>query len=480
MKANLIGDDWRAGGAGALPNVNPSDVSDIVDHFAQASVEDVADAVAAAREAAASWAHSDPLTRHRVLSTAAREMAERSDELGRLLSREEGKTLREGVAEVVRASQILEFFAGETLRLSGETLPSTRPGVGVEITREPIGVVGVITPWNFPMAIPTWKIAPAIAHGCAVVFKPAELVPGCAWALVDMLTRAGLPPGVLNLVMGRGSIVGQAILDDRRIDAITFTGSVATGRRVAAACAAHMRRCQLEMGGKNPLVVLDDADLDVAAACAIDGAFFSTGQRCTASSRLIVTERIHNRFIEACIERLRRLRVGHALSADTDIGPVVDQTQFDQDIDYIAAARQEGGALRYGGETPRRDTDGFFLTPALITETRPDMRINREEVFGPVASVIRVRDYDEALAVANDTEFGLSAGICTTSLKYATHFKRHVEAGMAMVNLPTAGVDPHAPFGGRKGSNLGPREQGRYAAEFFTQIKTAYTSASPV
>ena len=475
MKANLIAGEWRYGGGS--PNINPSDITDVIGDFAQASVEDATDAIASAQQASAGWAHSDPLTRHKVLSSAAREIAERSDELGRLLSREEGKTLLEGTAEVVRASQILDFFAGETLRLSGELAPSTRPGVGVEITREPIGVVGIITPWNFPMAIPAWKIAPALAYGCTVVFKPAELVPACAWALVDALHRAGLPPGVLNLVMGRGSIVGQAILDDPRVEAITFTGSQATGRRVAYACAANMRRCQLEMGGKNPLVILDDADLDVAVNCAIDGAFYSTGQRCTASSRLIVTERIHNRFIEACIERLRRLRVGHALSSDSDIGPVVDQTQLNQDLEYIEVARREGGSLRYGGDRPQRETEGYFLTPALITETRPEMRINREEVFGPVASVIRVRDYDEALAVANDTEFGLSSGICTTSLKQATHFKRNIETGMVMVNLPTAGVDPHVPFGGRKGSNLGPREQGRYAIEFFTEIKTAYTSA---
>lgn len=476
MKANLIGGEFRAGDE-AVDNVNPSDVTDIVDVYAQATPADVADAVAAARAAAPAWARSDPLTRHAVLSAAAREIAARAEELGRLLSREEGKTLREGVAEVARAAQILDFFAGETLRLTGEVVPSTRPGVGVEITREAIGVVGVVSPWNFPIAIPTWKIAPALAYGCAVVVKPAELVPGSAWALVDVLNRAGLPPGVLNLVMGPGSTVGQAILDDPDVDAVTFTGSQATGRRIAAACAARMRRCQLEMGGKNPLIVLDDADLDVAVGCAVDGAFHSTGQRCTASSRLIVTEGIHNRFIEACIERLRRLRVGHALSAETDIGPVVDQSQLDQDLDYIETARREGGVLRFGGDRPRRDTEGFFLTPALITDTRPEMRINREEVFGPVASVIRVRDYDEALSVANAAEFGLSAGICTTSLKHATHFKRNVEAGMAMVNLPTAGVDPHVPFGGRKGSNLGPREQGRYASEFFTQIKTAYTRA---
>ncbi|MEM8800862.1 MAG: aldehyde dehydrogenase family protein, partial [Pseudomonadota bacterium] len=317
--------------------------------------------------------------------------------------------------------------------------------------------------------------APALCYGNTVVFKPAELVPGCAWALADILHRAGVPAGVFNLVIGPGSVVGQSMLDSPKVDAISFTGSVNTGAIVAKASLPHLRKIQLEMGGKNPIVVLDDADLELAVTIATDGAFFSTGQRCTASSRLIVTEGIHDRFVAALAERVSALRVGHALAEDTQIGPVVDETQLAQDLDYIAFARNQGGVLRAGGEVVTRETNGYFLQPALITETVPDMRINREEVFGPVASVIRVRDYDEALHVANDTEFGLSAGICTTSLKYASDFKRKAQAGMVMVNLPTAGVDYHVPFGGRKGSSFGPREQGSYAAEFFTTVKTSYT-----
>jgi len=285
-----------------------------------------------------------------------------------------------------------------------------------------------------------------------------------------------VPHGVLNFVSGPGSVVGQAILDHPKVNAVTFTGSVATGRRVAEACVKHMRKFQLEMGGKNPLVVLDDADLNTAVECAVNGAYFSTGQRCTASSRLIVTEGIHNRFVEALAERLRALVVDHALKPGTQIGPVVDEVQLKQDTDYLDIARAQGGNLRFGGALLQRATKGFFLQPALVTDTTNDMRINREEVFGPVASVIRVRDYDEALDVANDTEFGLSSGICTTSLKHAAHFKRHSEAGMVMVNLPTAGVDYHVPFGGRKASSYGPREQGSYAKEFFTTVKTAYTA----
>ena len=401
----------------------------------------------------------------------------RKAELGELLAREEGKTLPEAVGEVTRAAQIFDFFAGEMLRLSGELLPSVRPGVGVEITREPIGVVGIITPWNFPIAIPAWKIAPALAYGNTVVLKPADLVPGCAWALVDILHRAGAPAGVVNLVMGRGSVVGQTLLDSPDVDALTFTGSTGTGKRVALASVEHNRKFQLEMGGKNPFVVLDDADLEVAVEAAANSSFFSTGQRCTASSRLIVTERIHDRFVAALTERLKGLVVDDALKNGTHIGPVVDESQLQQDLDYIAIGCKEGANLAFGGERIERDTHGFFLQPALFIEATNEMRISREEIFGPVASVIRVKNYDEALSVANDTNFGLSSGIATTSLKHATHFKRNSEAGMVMVNLPTAGVDFHVPFGGRKRSSYGPREQGRYAAEFYTTVKTAYTSA---
>lgn len=474
MKPLLINGEHVSSGA-AIDNINPSDVSDVVDTYSQAGEAEVLTAIRAAKAAFPAWSQSGPQARHDILKAVSDEILARRTELGELLSREEGKTLPEAISETVRAAQIFDFFAGEAVRLSGETLPSVRPGIGVEITREPLGVVGVIAPWNFPIAIPAWKIAPALCHGNTVVFKPAELVPGCAWALTDIIQRAGAPAGVVNLVTGPGRIVGQAMLDSADIDAITFTGSVATGRIVAGACVARMRKFQLEMGGKNPLVVLDDADLDIAVDCAVNGAFFSTGQRCTASSRLILTEGIHNRFVEELVARIRALRVGHALHEDTQIGPVVDETQLQQNLDYIGIGVSQGGNLRTGGDQVERDTKGHFMQPALITDTTNEMRINREEIFGPVASVIRVRDYDEALHVANDTDFGLSSGICTTSLKHATHFKRNAQAGMVMVNLPTAGVDYHVPFGGTKGSSYGAREQGSYAREFFTTIKTAYT-----
>jgi aldehyde dehydrogenase (NAD+) len=470
---NFIAGAWVAGGETA-DDVNPSNTGDVVGAYARGTREDAKQAIAAAKAAAPGWARSGIQQRYEILKKISDEILARKDELGRLLSREEGKTLAEGIGEVTRAGQIFAFFSGEALRLAGEKLPSVRPGVEVEITREPMGVVGIIAPWNFPIAIPAWKIAPALCYGNAVVFKPAELVPGSAWALSDIIVRAGLPEGVFNLVMGKGSIVGDEILNNPAINAISFTGSVGTGRRVAEAAAKRFAKIQLEMGGKNPMVVLDDADLAVAVEASVNGAFFSTGQRCTASSRLIVTEGIHDRFVAAVTERLKMLVVDDALKAGTQIGPVVDQSQLDQDLSYIEVAQQEGGKLAFGGELLERDTPGFYLQPALITETTNAMRINREEVFGPVASVIRVADYDEALAVANDTEFGLSSGICTTSLKHASHFKRNSEAGMVMVNLPTAGVDYHVPFGGSKGSSYGPREQGRYAAEFYTHVKTAY------
>ncbi len=412
-----------------------------------------------------------------MLDAVGNELLARKDEIGRLLSREEGKTLPEGIGETVRAAMIFKFFAGEALRPGGEILPSVRPGVGVEVFREPIGVVGLIAPWNFPIAIPAWKIAPALAFGNCVVFKPAELVPGCGWTIADILSRTSIPKGVFNLVMGPGSKVGATLVDSPSVNAISFTGSVATGRRIVAACAARGAKVQCEMGGKNPLVVLDDADLGVAVNAAVQGAYFSTGQRCTASSRIVVTNGIHDRFVSALIDKLGGLKVDHALKEGTQIGPVVDDRQLAQNLKYVDIAQREGGTLAFGGEVLQRETPGFYQRPALITNTVSGMTINREEVFGPVASVIRAKDYDEALALANDTEFGLSSGICTTSLKHATHFKQHAQAGMVMVNLPTAGVDYHVPFGGTKGSSYGSREQGSYAREFYTTVKTTYTAA---
>ncbi len=470
---NLIGGAWIAGEP--VENRNPSDTGDVIGLYHHASPDDVAHAIAAARDAFPAWACSSVQTRLELLDRIGAEILARRDELADLLAREEGKTLREALGEVTRAGNIFRFFAGECVRSGGELLPSVRPDAEVMVSREPVGVVSIIAPWNFPIAIPAWKIAPALAFGNCVIFKPAELTPGSAWALTEIIHRAGIPAGVFNLVMGRGSVLGDSLLQG--VDAVSFTGSTGVGHRIRRDATENGLKVQLEMGGKNGLVVLDDADLDNAVQCALDGAFFATGQRCTASSRLIVEDKVHDRFVAALRSAMQRQTVGDARDPATTIGPVVDERQLATDTGYIDIALSEGARLAEGGQRIHAGANGHFLQPTLFTDTTPAMRINREEVFGPVASVIRVSGYDEALSVLNDSDFGLCAGICTGSLAKATHFRRAAQVGMVMVNLPTAGVDYHVPFGGRKASSHGPREQGRYAADFYTTIKTAYVAA---
>lgn len=469
-------DGRRVGGDRPGEIRNPSNTDEVVARTPDGGAAEVDMAVAAAKAAFPAWSEASPEVRGDVLDRAGTLVMERREALGRLLSREEGKTLAEGIGETVRAGRILKYFAGEALRRHGQNLDSVRPGVEVQTRREAVGVFGLITPWNFPIAIPAWKAAPALAFGNTVVMKPAGPTPATASALADILMEAGLPAGVFNLVIGRGG-VGQAIVDHPDVDGLSFTGSQGVGAGVAVGAAKRQARVQLEMGGKNPLVILDDADLERAVMVALDGSFFSTGQRCTASSRLIVTDAIHDRFVAALAERVAALRVGHALAPDTQIGPAVSQGQQDNDYSYIDIARDGGGRIVTGGDRVKSDTPGWYVQPTLIADTDPSMRINTEEVFGPVASTIRVKDYEEALAVANGTEFGLSSGIVTTSLKHARDFQRRVRAGMVMVNLPTAGVDYHVPFGGRGGSSLGGREQGRMAMDFYTSVKTAYSFA---
>lgn len=470
---NYINGEWIEA-PDTVANIDPSDTNDNLGLYAQADESQANDAIAAARAAFPSWRDAGIQARSDLLRQVGETILARRDELGRLLSREEGKTLPEGIGEVVRAGQIFLYFSGEALRNSGDVVESVRPGLDADARRQPLGVVGLITPWNFPAAIPAWKAAPALAFGNTVVLKPAELVPASAVALAEIIQEAGAPAGVFNLVCGAGSVVGEAMLKSPDVDAVSFTGSVATGRRVAAQAVAGMKKFQLEMGGKNPLVVLNDADMDIAVDCAVQGAFFSTGQRCTASSRLIVEKGVHDAFVDRVIERLASLKVGHALEPATDIGPVVNQSQLDTVQGYIEIGRKEGAELAFGGDVLERETPGFFMAPALFVGARNRMRISREEIFGPVATVLKAEDYDDALRLANDTEFGLSSGICTSSLKYAHHFRRNAEAGMVMVNLPTAGVDYHVPFGGVKGSSYGAREQGTFAREFYTSVKTSY------
>lgn len=475
MHANLIAGEWITADA-ATRNINPSDTGDVVGEYSVGTKGDVDAAVAVARASFPKWSTASIQLRHDSLKRIGDELQARQVELGELLAREEGKTKAEGIGEAARAAQVFHFFAGECVRIKGDKIASIREGVEIDVTREPLGVVGIITPWNFPIAIPAWKIAPALAYGNTVVFKPAELAPGCAHALADIIARSGIPDGVFNLVMGSGSTVGQAMLDHEEIDGISFTGSVTTGRRVAQACmqGARLKKLQLELGGKSPLVVLDDADLDIAVNCAINGAFFQTGQRCTASTRLIVTEGIYDRFLSEMKRKMASLVIGHALDSKTTIGPVASEDQLQKDLEYLRIGQGEGAVLAAGGNVLQRETPGFYFEPTLFSEVSNTMRIAQEEIFGPIAALIRVKDYDQALETANASVFGLSSGICTTSLKYSSHYRRHSAAGMVMVNLPTAGVDYHVPFGGRKASSYGPREQGSNAMEFYTTVKTAY------
>jgi len=465
----------RVSAARPTQSLNPSDTRDLVARTPDGGVDEVNAAVAAAKAAFPAWSEASPEVRSDILDKAGSLVMERREHLGRLLSREEGKTLAEGIGETVRAGRILKYFAGEALLLHGRNLASVRPGVEIQTYRQAVGVYGLITPWNFPIAIPAWKAAPALAFGNTVVMKPAGPTPATAEALVAILHEAGLPDGVMNLVIGRGG-VGQAIVDHRDVDGVSFTGSQGVGAGVAAGAVKRQARVQLEMGGKNPLIVLDDADLDRAVMIALDGSYYATGQRCTASSRLIVQDGIHDRFVAALAEKVAALRVGHALDPHTQIGPAVSEDQRETSYRYIEIARGEGGRVVAGGERLTLETPGWYVQPTLIADTDPEGRINNEEVFGPVASTIRVKDYEQALEIANGVEFGLSAGIVTGSLKHARDFQRRARAGMTMVNLPTAGVDYHVPFGGSKSSSYGAREQGFAAVEFFTQTKTSYSA----
>ncbi|WP_339691413.1 aldehyde dehydrogenase family protein [Celeribacter baekdonensis] len=472
---NLIGGTWRKADD-ASENRSPSDITDLIGMFARGGAKDVTEATDAAEIAFPAWSRSNPQVRADLLDRIAAEITRRETEIALMLAREEGKVLPEALAETRRAAHVFRFFAGETLRLKGDAVASVRPDVDVEVTREPLGIVGLITPWNFPIAIPAWKIAPALAYGNCVIFKPAEQTPGSAHLLAQIIHEAGCPAGVFNLVMGRGSVVGEAMTSDPRISGISFTGSVPVGRHLAGTCAANMKKLQMEMGGKNPMIVMDDADLQTAVSVCLNGAFYQTGQRCTASSRLIVQSGIHDAFVAEVEKQLKALKVGHALTEDMQIGPVASESQLNSNLSYVALAAEEGCEV-LGGERLNRDTNGFFQAPALFLGSKNSMRSAREEIFGPCASVIRVEDFEEAVSVANDTQFGLSSGICTTNLRNAREFKRRSAAGMVMVNLPTAGVDYHVPFGGRKASSYGSREQGSYAAEFYTSVKTSYTFA---
>ena len=477
---HYVAGSWLASDE-SIENRSPSDTSDLVGIYAQATPRQLDEALDAASEAqrswGCSWGRSKLEERSNILNAIGEELKTRAQELGELLSREEGKPLAEGTGEVYRAGQFFTYYAAEVLRQLGENADSVRPGIEIDIRREPLGVVGIVSPWNFPIATASWKIAPALAFGNAVVWKPANLTPASACALAEIVERHDLPKGVFNLVMGKGSTLGEHLAASSKVQGISFTGSVETGRAIAQKAIPVMTKLQMEMGAKNALVVADDADCALAVSCAVQGAFGGTGQKCTASSRIVVMENIYDAFVEKMVAATKALRVGHALEKETQIGPVASQTQLESNLRYLKLAEEEGCTRACGGEVVARKTEGYYLTPALLLEGSNDMRINREEMFAPVACVVKVADYEEALATANDTPFGLVAGIVTTSLARATHFRRNVRCGCVTVNLPTAGTDYHVPFGGRGISSYGSREQGRYAEEFYTQVKTSYTNA---
>ena len=473
LQCNFINGQWVPT-EGRSENRNPANPEDLIGLYARGSAADVDQAVEAARAAQPGWAAASPQLRADVLRRAGDLLLAKVDDMGRLLAREEGKTLAEAKGEALRAAQLFHFYAGEALRNPGEKLASLRDRVEAEVSREPLGVVGLVTPWNFPIAIPAWKAAPALAAGNAVILKPADQTPGCAHLLAQILAEAGCPAGVFNLVMGRGSEIGSALVTHPGVVAVSFTGSERVGRGIAVDCARGMKKVQLEMGGKNPMIVTAQADLDLAVAACLNGAFFSTGQRCTASSRLIVEAKVHDAFVDRMVTAMAALRIGDPLKPDTQIGPVVSEAQLAGNLEYVRIAAEEGCEV-LGGQ--RLDMPGTFQNPALFLGARNSMRVAQEEIFGPCAAVIAVADFEEAVAVANDTQFGLSSGICTGSLREATEFRRRSKAGMVMVNLPTAGVDYHVPFGGRGASSLGGREQGRMAMDFYTSVKTAYIFA---
>ncbi|GIC79299.1 aldehyde dehydrogenase family protein [Moritella sp. F3] len=471
-----IGGEWQSG-VSTIANINPSDISQNLGNFAQANTAQVHQAISAAKHAQPTWEKTPLERKQAVLQGIGDELIARCDELGRLLSSEEGKPFLEGRGEIYRAGQFFQYFAAEVLRQIGDSAASVRPGVSVEVTREAVGVVAIISPWNFPTATAAWKIAPALAFGNSVIWKPANLTPASAVALTEIIHRQGLPAGTFNLVLGSGSEVGNVLINSTEVNGVSFTGSVDTGRKIAAATAPNFVRCQLEMGSKNALIVADDADINIAVEATIAGSFSGAGQKCTASSRLVVMDGIHDAYVEALIKRMSELKVGHALKDGVFMGPVVDGKQLDANFDWIDTARQSGGELAFGGERLNLEHEGFYMSPTLFINTKNDWSVNQEEVFAPMASVIRVADLEEAIATTNDTRFGLTSGIITQSLRTSALFKQQAQTGCVMVNLPTAGTDYHVPFGGRKESSFGPREQGQYAKEFYTVVKTAYQRA---
>lgn len=474
----LIDGEWVAAER-SYTTRNPARPQEVVGKFAHAGPEHVDAAYSAARAAAGMWKRTPAIERGEILERAAQVLAQRSEDIAMEFSREEGKTLAEANAELDRGVQILRFFAGEATQPLGDVHPSGTPERFLYSVREPLGVVCLITPWNFPVAIPLWKIAPALAYGNTVVWKPATITPGSAVGVARAFQDAGLPDGVLNLITGPASSVGRSLTENPEVDGISFTGSTEVGRRIQLAAVERGVKVQLELGGKNPVIVLDDADLDQAVEQTVRGAMMSTGQKCTATSRAIVVGGAGDRFIPRLLDRVRSLRVGDPLDPEVDIGPLSSREQLDTVLGYLDVARDEGHTLAAGGGALETESGGYFVEPTVYLDVDPGSRIGREEIFGPVLGVLQASGLQQALEIANSVEFGLSASIFTRDLRRAFEFIDSVEAGIVHVNGETAGAEPQVPFGGYKASSSHSREQGKAAAAFYTQVKTVYLDMPP-
>ena len=474
---NFIGGDWVESISGRrYPVFNPARKTESVGEFQTSTAEDATVAVEAARAALPGWANTPAPGRASVLFRALEIMGRRADEIARTITTEEGKPIGDAIGEVKRAMNIIEYAAGEGRRMFGYTTPSELPNTVAYTIKRPLGVVGIITPWNFPIAIPAWKIAPALICGNALVFKPASSTPLSAVKLVEVFEEAGLPAGVLNLVTGPGAQVGNALVENTGVNGISFTGSTEIGTDLYANSAQRLKKVQAEMGGKNAVILLADADMDKALGGIVQGAFGSTGQRCTATSRVIVEEGVYDQFMEGLIDRTSKLKIGDGIDPAMDVAPLSSQSQYDKVLEYIGVGTEEGAHLAYGGHglTEGEYSEGFYVEPTVFTDVSPDMRIAREEIFGPVLTVFKARNLEEAIQISNSVEFGLSSSVYTKDLTRAFEYINTVETGMVHVNAPTLGGEVHLPFGGLKASGVGQREQGTEAFDFFTETITVY------
>ncbi len=478
---NYINGEWVASSSGeVVASINPANKDEIVGYVQKSTKEDLDKAVAAAKEAQKAWSRLSGPARGNYLFKVADILERRLDEIAETMTREMGKTLPEAKGETARGVAILRYYAGEGMRQTGEVIPSSDSEALMFTQRAPIGVVGIITPWNFPVAIPIWKAAPALVYGNAAVLKPATEAAVTAAKVIECFAEAGIPAGVINMVTGSGSVIGQGLTDHPDIAGITFTGSESTGMRVGSAAFARGAKVQLEMGGKNPVIVLNDADLDLAVKATISGGLRSTGQKCTATSRVIVQSGIYDAFKEKLVEEVKKIKVGDGLKEDTWMGPCASESQLNTVLSYIEKGKEEGATLLVGGNKYESDglEKGFFVQPTVFDNVKNDMTIAQEEIFGPVLALIKVDTLEEAIEIANDSKYGLSASIFTKDISSMLNFIRDIDAGLVRINEESAGVELQAPFGGMKQSSSKSREQGRAAIEFFTNIKTVFVKGS--